>query len=84
MLAYFTHRNTINGLTEAVNGRLEHLRGGALGLRNRANYMGAPPSLDAEGSEPAYSVISEKSVMCTLDANGFVAWVGTKWQVSDR
>lgn len=39
MLAYFTHRNTSNGLTEAVNGRLEHLRGGALGLRNLANYM---------------------------------------------
>jgi len=32
ILAYFDHPHTSNGLTEAINGRLEHLRGTALGL----------------------------------------------------
>jgi Transposase len=30
---------TSNGLTEAFNGRLEHLRGSALGFRNLTNYI---------------------------------------------
>ena len=32
ILAYFNHPHTSNGPTEAINGRLEHLRGSALGL----------------------------------------------------
>ncbi len=32
VLAYFTRPGTSNGPTEAINGRLEHLRGSALGL----------------------------------------------------
>ena len=32
ILAYFDHPHTGNGPTEAINGRLEHLRGSALGL----------------------------------------------------
>ena len=28
-----------NGPTEAINGRLEHLRGSALGFRNLTNYI---------------------------------------------
>jgi len=32
ILAYFDHPHTSNGPTEAINGRLEHLRGSALGL----------------------------------------------------
>ena len=38
ILAYFDHPRTSNGPTEAVNGRLEHLRGIALGFRNLAHY----------------------------------------------
>ena len=38
VLAYFDHPRTSNGPTEAVNGRLEHLRGIALGFRNLAHY----------------------------------------------
>jgi transposase len=34
ILAYFEHRRTSNGPTEALNGRLEHLRGFSLGFRN--------------------------------------------------
>jgi hypothetical protein len=37
-LAYFDRPGTSNGPTEAINGRLEHLRGSALGFRNLTNY----------------------------------------------
>jgi transposase len=39
ILAYFDHPRTSNGPTEAINGRLEHLRGTALGFRNLTNYI---------------------------------------------
>ena len=39
ILAYFTHPHSSNGPTEAINGRLEHLRGIALGFRNLQNYI---------------------------------------------
>ena len=39
ILAYFTHPHSSNGPTEAVNGRLEHLRGIALGFRNLSHYI---------------------------------------------
>ena len=37
--AYFDRPGTSNGPTEAINGRLEHLRGTAHGLRNLTNYI---------------------------------------------
>lgn len=39
ILAYFDHPHTSNGPAEAINGRLEHLRGSALGFRNRTHYI---------------------------------------------
>ncbi|WP_102165681.1 transposase [Actinotignum urinale] len=39
MLAYFTHPGSSNGPTEALNGRLEHLRGIGLGFTNLDNYI---------------------------------------------
>ena len=39
ILAYFDHPHTSIGPTEAINGRLEHLRGSALDLRNLTNYI---------------------------------------------
>ena len=39
VLAYFDSPGTSNGPTEAINGRLEHLRGSALGFRNLTNYI---------------------------------------------
>lgn len=47
---------TKNGPTEAINGRLEHLRGCALGFRNLTNYAISPTtSLDDQprASDPA-------------------------------
>lgn len=39
VLAYFDRPGTSNGPTEAINGRLEHLRGSALGFRNLTNCI---------------------------------------------
>jgi len=39
VLAYFDRPGTSNGPTEAINGRLEHIRGSALGFRNLTNYI---------------------------------------------
>ena len=38
-LAYFDTDGASNGPTEAINGRLEHLRGSALGFRNLTHYI---------------------------------------------
>jgi transposase len=39
VLAYFDRPGTSNGPTEAINGRLEHLRGSALGFRDLTYYI---------------------------------------------
>jgi transposase len=39
VVAYFDRPGTSNGPTEAINGRLKHLRGSALGFRNLTNYI---------------------------------------------
>jgi transposase len=51
VLAYFDRPRTSNGPTEAINGRLEHLRGSALGFRNLTNYI-ARSLLEAGGFRP--------------------------------
>ncbi len=51
VLAYFDRPHTSNGPTEAINGRLEHLRGSALGFRNLTNYI-ARCLLEAGGFRP--------------------------------
>ena len=51
VLAYFDRPGTSNGPTEALNGRLEHLRGSALGFRNLKNYV-AGCLLEAGGFRP--------------------------------
>ena len=51
VLAYFDRPGTSNGPTEAINGRLEHLRGSALGFRNPTNYI-ARSLLEAGGFRP--------------------------------
>ena len=51
VLAYFDRPRTSNGPTEAVNGRLEHLRGLALGFRNLTNYI-ARALLETGGFRP--------------------------------
>jgi transposase len=51
VLAYFDRPGTSNGPTEAINGRLEHLRGSALGFRNLTNYV-ARSLLECGGFRP--------------------------------
>ncbi len=52
VLAFFDRPGTSNGPTEAINGRLEHLRGSALGFRNLTNYI-ARSLLESGGFKPA-------------------------------
>lgn len=51
ILAYLDRPGTSNGTTEAINGRLEHLRGSALGFRNLTNYI-ARSLLESGGFRP--------------------------------
>ena len=51
VLAYFDRPRTSNGPTVAINGRLEHLRGSALGFRNLTNYI-ARSLLETGGFRP--------------------------------
>ncbi len=51
VLAYFDRPGTSSGPTEAINGRLEHLRGSALGFRNLKNYI-ARSLLETGGFRP--------------------------------
>jgi transposase len=51
VLAYFDLPGTSNGPVEAINGRLEHLRGSALGFRSLTNYV-ARSLLEAGGFRP--------------------------------
>jgi len=51
VLAFFDRPGTSNGPTEAINGRLEHLRGSALGFRNLSNYI-ARSLLETGGFRP--------------------------------
>ncbi|MHB1614171.1 MAG: ISL3 family transposase [Actinomycetes bacterium] len=51
VVASFDRPGTSNGPTEAMNGRLEHLRGSALGFRNLTNYI-ARSLLETGGFRP--------------------------------
>ncbi|MGO3815778.1 MAG: transposase, partial [Cellulosimicrobium funkei] len=51
ILAFFDHPGTSNGPSEAINGRLEHLRGTALGFRNLTHYI-ARSLLETGGFRP--------------------------------
>ena len=59
VLAYFDRPGTSNGPTEAINGRLEHLRGSALGFRNLTNYV-ARSLLETGGFRPHYTLDCEE------------------------
>jgi transposase len=52
IMAYFDRPGTSNGPTEAINGRLEHLRGSALGFRNLTNYIARSLLLETGGFRP--------------------------------
>ena len=51
VLGFFDRPGARNGPTEAINGRLEHIRGSALGFRNLTNYI-ARSLLEAGGLRP--------------------------------
>lgn len=51
ILAYFDHAGSSNGPAEALNGRVEHLRGIALGFKNLAHFVSLC-LLEVGGSRP--------------------------------
>lgn len=51
LLPHFDRPGTPNALTEALSGRLEHLRGSALGFRNLTDYIARAP-LESGGFRP--------------------------------
>jgi Transposase len=55
VLAYFDRPGTSNGPTEAINGRLEHLRGSALGFRNLTNYIARSSWRQADSDPDSYT-----------------------------
>jgi transposase len=63
--AYFDRPGTSNGPTEAINGRLEHLRGSALGFRNLTNYI-ARSLLESGGLQtpPTPSIVKSHFTGC--------------------
>jgi len=61
VLAYCDRPGTSNGPTEAINGRLEHLRGSALGFRNLTNYI-ARSLLRPADSDTDYTLHCEEPV----------------------
>ena len=81
ILAYFDHPHTSNGPTEAINGRLEHLRGSALGLakphqlhhpstpRNRRIQTPTTPSIMKSPFSRAPSHLPSSLMSCV--AGGF-------------
>jgi len=69
VLAYFDRPGTSNGPTEAINGRLEHLRGSALGFRNLTNYIARSlletggfqtPTTPCIGEEPLFLGVGQR------------------------
>jgi Transposase len=67
MLAYFDRPGTSNGPTEAINGRLEHLRGSALGFRNLTNYVARPYSRPAASDPTPPSIVkSPQTTVCSV------------------
>lgn len=67
ILAWFDHPGSSNGPTEAINGRLEHLRGIALGFRNLINYR-LRSLLEAGGFSPSSTLYREEPAMGTPTA----------------
>jgi hypothetical protein len=84
VLACFDRPGTSNGPTEAINGRLEHPRGSALGFRNLTNYIARSllesgafrPRLHPDCEEPA--MFAEKQRRHTdvrADIEHHIAWI---------
>src|SRR3954469_22248356 len=73
VLAYFDRPGTSNGPTEALNGRLEHFRGSALGFRNLTNYIARsllktggfrPPNYTIDWDEPDFCRSTAVQCLC--------------------
>ena len=85
ILVYFDHSGASNGPIEAINGRLEHLRGIVQGFRNLTHYM-ANSLIHARGltlkpEEPSV-VRSEPPSLCLRGAHE--VWGATEGEVVEE
>lgn len=74
VLAYFDRPGTSNGPTEAINGRLEHLRGSALCFRHLTNYV-ARSLLESGASDRNYTFNSEEPVIGSSSTVKLCIWI---------
>ena len=72
ILAFFDRPGTSNGPTEAINGRLEYLRGSALGFRNLTNYIARSLSKLA-ASDHSYTADCEEPIYTPVTLGKFLA-----------
>ena len=72
ILAYFDHPHTTGGPTEAINGRLEHLHGSALGLAqpHQLHHPSTPRNRRIQTPTTPPIMKSRKSGHCTDDDCG--------------
>jgi len=80
VLAYFDRPGTSNGPTEAINGRLEHLRGSALGFPQPYQLSTTSPdhSWRAVDSDPGYTLDREEPGMVRLNSRAGGTEGGTR------
>jgi transposase len=93
VLAYFDRPGTSNGPTEAINGRLEHLRGSALGFRNphqlhrpipprdRRLQTPTPTPTAVKSPQPAVSAARASLISSTEKRSGCQSW-GSQSRIS--
>jgi hypothetical protein len=67
VLAHFDRPGSSNGPTEAINGRLEHLRGSALGFRTSPTTSPDACSKPAD-SDHDYTLDCEEPVMASISS----------------
>ena len=72
-----------NGPTEAINGRLEHLRGSYLGFRNLTNYI-ARCLLETGGFRPHYTLDREEPLKRPGSAADATMANGAFLRIGDR
>lgn len=78
VIAYFDRPRTANGPTEAIIGRLEHLRGTALGFRNLTNYI-ARGCLRPADSDPGYTLDADEPVWRVDAGLAPATWPTGRW-----
>ena len=84
ILAYFDHPHTTNDPTEAINGRLEHLRSRAPGLSETSPTTSPEHSPKPENSNPNHTPIMKSRLHPKLQTRGSAAHSAASFNAGDR